>query len=165
VLALCQWPLWKVDVQIKTRHNSLEYKYVRVREDGTIGQWEPVENRCTPTALRRACTERDSEQASERETLQVGRPACFATQGSTSGTGLRRNECVRVCVHACARACIHVFMCSCVCVFVARVLNLKGFEKATQLRIQDGEFARKDSESASGITVLESESRAVHFFA
>ena len=98
------------------------------------------------------------------------------SQASTSGPDLQGNECVRLCVHACecARACIHVFMCVyvCVCVracvcereFVARVLNLKDFEKATQLRIQDGEFARKDSDSASGITVLESESLAVHFF-
>ncbi len=63
---------------------------------------------------------------------------------------------MRACMHICVDVCV------CLCVFVARVLNLKDFEKATQLRIQDGEFARKDSESASVITVLESESRAVH---
>ena len=135
--------------RVQVRQGSRRWDHWPV---GTCGK--PVHTLCPAPCMHR---ERESEQASERETLQVGRPACFATQCSTSGTGLRRNECVRVCVHACARACIHVFMCSCVnvlmcscvcvcvCVFVARVLNLKGFEKATQLRIQDGEFARKAS--------------------
>jgi len=40
-----QWPLWKVDIPIKNTLDTLEYKYVKVREDGSIGQWEPVENR------------------------------------------------------------------------------------------------------------------------
>lgn len=40
-----QWPLWKVDIPVKNTGETLEYKYVKVREDGSIGQWEPVENR------------------------------------------------------------------------------------------------------------------------
>ena len=40
-----QWPLWKQNVTLTQEYESLEYKYVKLRGDGTIGQWEPVENR------------------------------------------------------------------------------------------------------------------------
>jgi hypothetical protein len=108
VLALCQWPLWKVEVQTKTRHDSLEYKYVRVREDGTIGQWEPVENRCTPSALRRACVcrQRERERASERGTLHVGRPACRKTARAA-----KAGKEMSVCGYACIHARVHAYLC------------------------------------------------------
>jgi hypothetical protein len=40
-----QWPLWKVNVTVNAEYDSVEYKYVKLRADGSIGQWEPVQNR------------------------------------------------------------------------------------------------------------------------
>jgi hypothetical protein len=40
-----KWPLWKVELPVSKGHEVIEYKYVKVYQDGTIGQWEPVENR------------------------------------------------------------------------------------------------------------------------
>ena len=40
---------------LSTKHESIEYKYVKVRQDGVIGQWEPTENRHLSLKARR-CT-------------------------------------------------------------------------------------------------------------
>jgi hypothetical protein len=112
----------------------------------------------------------------------AGRACCALHDGSAPEPrrcqGLDASMCVPVpapvsgglvvSVRACAYACVNVCACVCArahacmrvrvyaCARFARVLNLKDFEKASKLRVEDGYFGRQDFESASSVTVLES---------
>ena len=39
-----KWPWW-VEVQMHELHSDIEFKYVKVRKDGHVGQWERGHNR------------------------------------------------------------------------------------------------------------------------
>ena len=40
-----KWSCWWVEVQMHELHSDIEFKYVKVRKDGHVGQWERGHNR------------------------------------------------------------------------------------------------------------------------
>jgi hypothetical protein len=40
-----EWPCWSLEVQMHELHSDIEFKYVKVRKDGHVAQWERGHNR------------------------------------------------------------------------------------------------------------------------